>query len=663
MSQANNIATSAKTAPKRSRKLRRWFLVIIIIAIIGTVYAITKRPEEESLDTTFLVRRGSLEITVVEGGSVKALESQEIKSEVRGSTKILGIVEEGYLVTEEDVANGKILVELDSSELEEHIVDQETIYLSALASLTQAQTSYEIQISQNESQIKSAELLVKFKKMDFEKYLGNELASDVLAKQETNDQSEDLGYASLAHDERLGGEAEQMKKDLEADILLAGEELSLAVERLDWTQKLHEKGFVTDSDRNTDEMNVKRKEISGESTKIKSQLFFVYDFTKRVEQLLADYQEAIRELDRTMKQAAASLVRDKSQVDTQQIKFRIQEQRRDDHLEQLKKCVIRAERPGLVVYGGSDSRSSYYGSSREPIAEGSSVHERQSIITIPDMTRMSVLVKIHESSVKKVQKGQRAKIRIDAYPEVDLYGEVVKVAVLPDYGNRYMNPDMKVYNTSVTIDAVEDWLKPGLSAEATILINRIEDALHVPIQAVFPGSDGKRYCFIVKPEGPERREVTAGEFNEEYIQIVKGLEENERVYLRVPRGFEEIQEIENANYQGQPTTEIRDEAWNYKPTQNTESSNGSQSGEGQGQNMMALLQAEFDKTKDNEEYKGMSEDDIKRAIMKRIAQERAALPRIPGFAYNERSSEKGKNNAKPGKGPARTKLPGGGGKR
>ena len=74
---------------------------------------------------TFTARRGPLAINVLEGGSLQALESQEAKCEVRvgyQGTKILRIVEEGYLVTEQDVKTNKVLVELDFSELEKQIV-------------------------------------------------------------------------------------------------------------------------------------------------------------------------------------------------------------------------------------------------------------------------------------------------------------------------------------------------------------------------------------------------------------------------------------------------------------------------------------------------------------------------------------------------------------
>ena len=86
-------------------------------AIVLVVVIVLARDQETGAGViSYRVQRGPLRITVLEKGEVEALESQEIKSEVRGETKIISIVDEGYRVTEEDVQNKKVLVELDSSE-------------------------------------------------------------------------------------------------------------------------------------------------------------------------------------------------------------------------------------------------------------------------------------------------------------------------------------------------------------------------------------------------------------------------------------------------------------------------------------------------------------------------------------------------------------------
>ena len=120
---------------------------------------------------------------MLEGGSLQALESQEIKCEVRvgyQGTKILKIVEEGYLVTEDDVKTNKVLCELDSSDLQKQIIEQEIQYQSALASLTDAQQNYEIQLGQNQSDVKAAEQKERFNRMDFDKFLGDSVTTQIV---------------------------------------------------------------------------------------------------------------------------------------------------------------------------------------------------------------------------------------------------------------------------------------------------------------------------------------------------------------------------------------------------------------------------------------------------------------------------------------------------
>ena len=79
----------------------------IILLLVGWLVVRSAGPDVEY--TTFTVRRGPLDIKVLEGGNLEARESQDVKSRVRGypGSKILTIVEEGTYITEEDVAKVK----------------------------------------------------------------------------------------------------------------------------------------------------------------------------------------------------------------------------------------------------------------------------------------------------------------------------------------------------------------------------------------------------------------------------------------------------------------------------------------------------------------------------------------------------------------------------
>jgi len=168
------------------------------------------------------------------------------------------------------------------------------------------------------------------------------------------------------------------------------------------------------------------------------------------------------------------------------------------------------------------------------IAEGETVYERQTIISLPDTADMMAEISVHESSVDKVRPGQRAKMVMDAFPDKTFEGEVLKVAPLPNQERGWFNPDLKVYTTQVVIDGTHDFLKPGMSAKVEILVERLEDVIIVPVQVV-ANQEGKKVCYCLTPDGVKRRVVQIGSFNDTFVQIIDGLEVGEEVLLSPPR--------------------------------------------------------------------------------------------------------------------------------
>src|SRR6185437_17146232 len=176
---------SSKTLTDFIRSQPRWRFVAGAIVLVLAIFWFSRGTKSAANLPTLTARLGPMDITVLEGGSLKALESQEVKCEVRvgyQGTKILRIVPEGYFVTDEDVRTNKVLCELDSSDLQNRLVQQEIQYQTALASLADAEQNYQIQLGQNDSDIKAAQQTARFARMDFEKYLGDNVADTVIAQ-------------------------------------------------------------------------------------------------------------------------------------------------------------------------------------------------------------------------------------------------------------------------------------------------------------------------------------------------------------------------------------------------------------------------------------------------------------------------------------------------
>jgi len=671
-------------------------IAVIAIAAGAAYYFFGGSGQEDDLGTTFFAQAGELKITVLEGGNVEAMESQEIKSRIkdRQGVKILSIVEEGYQVTQEDIDNQMILVELDSSNLEDQLVNQQISLQTAEATFLEKQAQFDIVLNQNQSDLSAAQLNVKFARMDFEKFLGANQVKAILddlqlekrfkeaeeplevkfkpgmmrnedgyltseSTRETaekvrgnngrnwenraNGEPKDAASAKKTGGERPSrgsgrsggrpegaqgrgnfdpqqmrdlieanggkfpdfmadrmkqagmtvedflkrlddmeggggaptapeppktteppkqitmvldeeyvrkraaldfskfadadmledGEAKQLLIGFDDSILVAEEEYKLASNRLEGQERLFEKDFITKNELDLETVQKQKREIQMESATIDKMLYIQYTFPKTAEQLFSDYEEALMNLTRTRKEAGAKISQEDARLKSAEQKYNIENYKANDLEEQIGWCTIRAERPGLVVYGSSSESSPWRRSNDEPIQEGTTVYNRKLIITIPDMTQMGVKVDIHESSVKQVAIGQEASFTFDAFPDIPLVGNVTKVAVLADSANAFMNPDLKVYPTVVRIEGVHDWLRPGMSAEVEILIRTLDDVVYIPIQAV-SYNGGSQVCYVVKNGVRERREIVTGAFTEEFIEIKEGLEKGEEVLLLAP---------------------------------------------------------------------------------------------------------------------------------
>ncbi len=243
---------------KKKRTTRAsWLILAGAVAILLVGAAVTspwKSSTAESNSAFFTVDRRDLRITVLENGSLKALKQLEIKCEVEGQTTVLALIPEGTIITQEDVDNERMLVELDSASIRDKITQQEITLQSSMASYTQAKESYGIQVNQNESNIKAGELKVKFSRMDLDKYLGAELAEDFI--------EQPTSFTDLMGDERLEGEALQELRKKESEIYLAKEEVKRAKEKLKWTKELCAKDFVTSNEEEADQLALDRQKIA-----------------------------------------------------------------------------------------------------------------------------------------------------------------------------------------------------------------------------------------------------------------------------------------------------------------------------------------------------------------------------------------------------------------
>lgn len=473
---------------------RPWLYGAICIALVlGAVIFLNSGGTTAKASSSFEVRRGDFLISIVEGGTLEAVNEEVIRSEVEGTARIIFIVPEGSTVKK-----GDLLVELDSSSTQDAVNLQQINVEKAQLAFIQAEQTLQIQKSTVESEVNAAELKVEFAQSDFKKY-----------------------------DE---GEAVQLMRNAQIEITNVVETLSINEERLEWTEKLYEKRFETKANLDKDRLAVSQAKLKLEQARKALWMLETFDQPKRKRELDALLQEAKDNLARVKLQGASKLAQYEADVHTQKKTLDLNMAKLARDKKQLDGTKIHAPQDGLVVYGGFGGERRF--SSESMIEEGATVRNRQEIIKLPDISEMKVQVRIHESHINQIRPGQPAYVVLDSMPDQRFRGFVAKVALLPDSSSRFGNPNLKVYITEVRVAEALPNIKPGVSARAEIVITNLSDVLTVPIQAVTTYG-GKQVAYLAG-NMPRAVPVQVGMYNNKFIEISSGLKEGDRVLLAPP---------------------------------------------------------------------------------------------------------------------------------
>ena len=495
------MAANADWRNSKEKGKRFWLIGVGALAALLVGYFALQRSSivEGSIPEapTFRVREGPLLISVTESGTISSLEQAVIKSEVQGQAQILWLIEEGKQVKE-----GELLVHLDSSRLEDQLIDQEIRLQNTEASFINARETLKVVKNQTKSDISRAKLEFQFAKEDLVKYTEGDYPKEV--------------------------------KEAQARITIAEAGMAQAVEDLQAKERLAEKDFVTRTELEATRRAYQKAELDLDLANASMELLQKYDYKREVAELRSDIEETEMALERVQLKASADIVQSEANLKAKESEYHRQQGKLDKFLEQIEKTKIYAPTDGLVVYATSSS-SSRHGPMRrqEPLEEGQMVRERQEIIHLPTATSVMARVSIHESNLMKVKLGLGVRIKVDAIPDKSFTGRVTHIAPLPDAQSVWMNPDLKVYATEIKIDGDGSELRTGMSCEAQIMIEQYEKTLYVPVQAVYV-VNGKPTVFTVEGGEIEERKVEIGLDNNRMIRIASGLEAGEEVLLTPP---------------------------------------------------------------------------------------------------------------------------------
>ena len=232
--------------------------------------------------------------------------------------------------------------------------------------------------------------------------------------------------------------------------------------------------------------------------------------------------------DRNFKQAKHNYTLKKEQAEASMREVAInlarQERERQDMLDVLSKFVIRAPKPGMVIY--------YREWSGQKRSVGSSISPWDlTVATLPDLSVMISKTYVNEIDVSKLKSGQPVRVGVDAFPEKSYTGVVTDVA---NIGEQLPNTDAKVFEVIIRVNEYDPILRPSMTTSNHIVTKSFEDVLYVPLEAIH-ADDSLSYVYTTRNR---KQIVITGEQNENFIIVEKGLTEGDDVYLSIPENLE-----------------------------------------------------------------------------------------------------------------------------
>ncbi|MDG2183461.1 MAG: HlyD family efflux transporter periplasmic adaptor subunit [Mariniblastus sp.] len=406
---------------------------------------------------TFTAFKGTFISSVNEVGDIGSSSNIEIRCRVKSRGKegvaILDLVPEGTKVEE-----GDFLCQLDDSLLKEELTERKIVVAKDNSDVIKA-----------ESQLEAAK-----KKLE----------------------------------EFIDGKKDQEIEKLKAEILVAKDTKTRAVDNYAHTKKLRNKGYATKSQMEADEFKKENAEVK---LKLAEEDLRIYNAFS-IAQQIAEFTSEIKQQE--------------AQLEASQFRLDLSQQREAEYLRQVESCRITAPQAGTVVYANDSDRRD----SSIVIEKGRSIRDGQEIFYLPDPTKMQVNAKVSDSKINKVKVGQRVEVRVDTAPETPIAGVVRRVSSFP-LPRRYYQAPIE-YEVFVDITESSPLIRGGLRGKVEIFVEQQENALMVPVSSlVLRGKD--TYFVIVKtPAGEiEPKLVSIGSNNDKFAVITKGLSAGEEILV------------------------------------------------------------------------------------------------------------------------------------
>jgi len=486
--------------------LKKSFKFIIAIAIIvsvilvgrSTLKKLTSKDEEETKHVQIeTVQKAMFVARITERGDLEALEEVEIKSDVAG------VIKELYVEDGDSVEKGQELFRIDDEYIRQRLKASQADYDVASGQVDQARISRDLEIKQIDSRIEMARKGLELTRANLNSVAAT--GEQTILRAET-----DLKKLKTETTDRYKMEfdrAEILLAKAQLDLKTKKAALDLAKSEAERYRQLFEQKFVSKAQYESAQKQLTEAQASYENAEgeVKSVQLSLESANKNLQQLEEDIKDQEESLNIWRQSVEAQKAEAKLRVEQQENEIQNQldsadEQKQNSELrvlgaakymersdaelsrlkEELSWTVKHAPRIGTITaceieegQAVSSGRSEWGGG--------------QPIMKISDLSQMVVRTYVNEIEIRKVQKNQRAEIRVSAYQDRVFDGKVWKIAPAAKLKDNIRSFEVTVLITNPSEEherASKMPLLPQMTADVDIIVSEQDNVLQMPISAL-----------------------------------------------------------------------------------------------------------------------------------------------------------------------------------
>lgn len=520
------LTQSSKGTSKKKRISRKGKIIIgsiigLLLLVIILVSVFASRTDTPEVTVIKVETKRELRSTVTASGEIRPVQFINLTSEVQGR------IEEIYVSEGDRVEKGQQLVRLDPTALQS---SSDAAQASYLASQNDVQSSRS-QVTAAQNQLSQAQqgLIATQAQVDTSLQQVNQAKQNVIASQ--------------------------------TDVDRAQNDLSIASRELKRTTQLVEDGVLSRLDFDTAKDRVEQAQIAlrNSQARLNVQKGAVTVAEKQVNEQRARLNQqlvTIRDAQRGVDSANIGVSASQNRANQQMALLSGTKNLRDKSLQLAPINGVVADIPSKVGTFATANLSS------------------TPLLTIADMSTINVEVKVDETEIDKVAVGQPVKVKVDAFGDKEITGEVIQKTPLAvgksqttgGLSTQINVQEAKEFRVVIEIkeapDEIRDGLRPGMSATAVITTKTVENVYTVPLQAVIekkpegspsptiqgdvptPSDKPKTIKGVYVLDGKKTKfiEVETGITGESDIQIISGLSEGQEVITGPSRVLNTLKE-------------------------------------------------------------------------------------------------------------------------